>query len=316
MRTLLFIVAILCCGSLLSAQDEVVVVHISGKGSYFAPGKSSAQPIYPGMRMAIGGKLRCQSGGSVKLLYKGQTVTFSDGKTRSLTELEQLAKGYVKPGFLSRFWNFLSGSMQQTQDEKQLEDHHRRYMEEVYAGVKGFANPSYDIRSGLMYGNNLGGGPVTFRWSGVAETEALRLVIRSRDGATVYTALVRGKACTIDFSQLALDAGTAGTWQLWPAADTASQSRSAATEFVYNPAGAQQALAPLLSDPDYQHAFPAEQLLMQAYVLEKAEYYYDAAQKYEAAAAANPRNALLRNARAAFLSRMDLIEEAKSALRE
>jgi hypothetical protein len=316
MRTLLFIVAILCCGHLLSAQDEVVVVHISGKGSYFAPGKSSAQPVYPGMRMALGGKLRSQSGGSVKLLYKGQTVTYNDGKMRSLSELEQLAKGNVKPGFLSRFWNFLSGSMQQTQDEKQLEDHHRRYMEEVYAGVKGFANPSYDIRSGLMYGNKLGGGPVTFRWLGSSETEALRLVIRRRDGAPVYTALVRGKACTIDFSQLALDAGTAGTWQLWPAADTATQSRSAATEFMYDPAGVQNALASLLPDPDYQHAFPAEQLLMEAYVLEKAGFYYDAAQKHEAAAAAHPKNALLRDARAAFLARMDLLEEAKSAMRE
>lgn len=316
MRTLLFIVVILCCSQLLSAQDEVVVVHISGKGSYFAPGKSSAQSVYPGMRLAIGGKLRCQSGGNVKLLYNGQTVVFSDGKTRSLSELEQLAKSNVKPGFLSRFWNFLSGSMQQTQDEKKLEEHHRRYMEEVYAGVKGFANPSYDIRSGLLYGSKLGGGPVTFRWSGNAATEALRLVIRRKDGASVYTALVRGSACTIDFSQLALDAGTAGTWQLWPAADTATQSRSAATEFVYDPAGVKNALASLLPDPDYHHAFPAEQLLMEAYVLEKGGFYYDAAQKYEAAAAAHPKNVLLRDARAAFLARMDLLEEAKSAMRE
>lgn len=289
MRTLLFIVAILCCGRLLSAQDEVIVVHISGKGSYFAPGKSSAQSVYPGMRMALGGKLRSQSGGSVKLLYKGQTVTYNDGKMRSLSELEQLTKGNVKPGFLSRFWNFLSGSMQQTQDEKQLEDHHRRYMEEVYAGVKRLCQPflRHSFRPDVWQqarrrGRSLSAGravqkPKLCAWSLV------------RDGAPVYTALVRGEACTIDFSQLALNAGTAGSWQLWPAADTATQSRSAATEFVYDPAGVQNALASLLPDPDYQHAFPAEQLLMEAYVLERAGFYYDAAQKHEAAAAANPK---------------------------
>jgi hypothetical protein len=252
----------------------------------------------------------------VKLLYKGQTVVLRDGKTRSLNELDQLVKGGGKPGFMSRFWNFLSGSMQQTQDEKKLEEHHRRYMEEVYAGVKGFADPVYAIRSGLLYGNKLGGGPVTFRWSGGGENEALRLVVRGKGNVPVYSALVRGKACTIDLSQLALDGGTTGTWQLWPASDSIPKAYSPAVEFVYDPEGAQKSLAALLPDPDYQHAFPAEQLLMQAYVLEQAGFYYDAAQKYEASMAGNPQNALLRNARAAFLARMDMLEEAKSAMRE
>lgn len=315
MRTLLLLFGILLLSRALAAQGEVVVVHATGKVSYFPPQQSKAEDVYPGLRLELDGSVRCQSGGSVKLLFNGETFSFSDGKMHPLRELEQLAKKSSGMGFFNRFWSFVSGSMKQTKDEKTLEENHRRYMESVYAGVKGFALRQYAIQTNLMYSGNLSDQPVTFTWKGMAPEQTLRFRISRKDDEQVLlSAQVRDSAFSIDLSQLYLEPGTIYHWQVLPVDETATAPRSARTDFTYDPEAAAKALASLLPYPDYQHAPPAHQALMEAYVLEQAGFLYDADRKYAVAARANPRDVLVRETHAAFLARVDRLEEAKALI--
>ena len=317
MRKLLAILTALMLGHLLPAQNEVVVVNVLGKVSYFAPLQKRAQPVYPGQRLALDGRLRGQAGASVKLLYRGQAFTFEGGKMRELRELEQAAKASSRLGFFSRFWEFLYGSVKQSADEKRLEEHHRQYMEAAYAGIKGFAGrQDYPIRSPLLYAGKLSDALVTFQWSGMPPDGAPRFQIRrSGSESALLSASVRDSSFSVHLAQLQLQPATEYIWQILPAEDTATGPRSAATLFTYDPGAAAEVWQELQRYHEYQHSTPVEQALMYAYALEDAGFWYDAAQQYAAASATYARNQLVRDAQAAFLARMDLLQEAQTLIK-
>jgi hypothetical protein len=317
MRKLLVLLTALLLGHWLPAQNEVVVVHVLGEVSYFAPQQKQAQAVYPGQRLALDGSLRGQSGASIKLLYQGQSFTFEGGKKRELRELEQAAKAGSRLGFVSRFWEFLYSSVKQSADEKRLEEHHRQYMEKAYAGIKGFARQQdYPIRSPLLYAGKLSDALVTFQWSGMPPDGAPRFQIRrSGSGTALLSASVRDSTFSVHLAQLQLQPATEYLWQILPAEDTATGPRSAATMFTYDPGAAAEVWQELQRYHEYQHSTPVEQALMYAYALEDAGFWYDAAQQYAETAAAHPRNQLVRDARAAFLARMDLLQEAQALIK-
>ncbi|MBK8702491.1 MAG: hypothetical protein IPN33_01995 [Saprospiraceae bacterium] len=62
------------------AQDDIVVQSVSGKALYYAPQESKAQNVYPGMRLSSNGKIRCQSGATVKLLQNGEIFLIKGSK--------------------------------------------------------------------------------------------------------------------------------------------------------------------------------------------------------------------------------------------
>jgi len=296
---------------LLMGQNEVVVVHAIGNVTYFATPQSAGQMVYPGFRMALPGSLRCQSGGRVKLLYNQETFLIEDTKMHPLSELAQLSKGGSSLGFTGRFWSFLTGSMNQSKDDKALEDNHEFFMEEVYAGIKGFSRKSYPIQSSLLYTGSLRTAPITFRWSGDSIAPVLRFSLVNEAGSEVLSALVQDGAFTLDPAQLALAPGNTYQWQVAAVEGDAPVAQSAPVAFTYDPVGYEKLMADLSVLAAYQAADPVEQQLMQAYTLEKAGFNYEAAQCYDQVSASEPGNLLLRDAYAAFLSRMDLLEAAK-----
>ena len=313
MKNLLLVICFLTTQA-LTAQSDVVVIHASGRVQYFPPRQQPVQDVYPGLRLDLDGSIRCLSGSSAKLLYNGVALTVSDARRRPLRELEQIPQKDSGIGFFNRFWNFLSGSMKETESEAALEQNHRRYKESAYSGVRGFARQQYAIQSSLLYGNNLSDRPITFKWSGMEPGQELQFLLRRQsDGLALVSAVVHTCAFSIDLSQLSLVQGASYAWEVISVHDTL---RSDKTEFVYNPKGAEDVLAELYPEHEYQHAHPSMQAIMEAYALESAGFYYDAERKYTDAAAAHPRNALLRDARAAFLARMDLLAEAKTIYRD
>lgn len=301
---------------LLTAQNDVVVIHSQGQAFYLAPRQHQEREVYPGMRLDLNGGIRCGEGASVKLLFDGKAFTFHASKSHPLRELAQAAGTGEESGFLSRFWSFMTSDMQQTNDEETLERHHRRYMETVSGGVRGFAQQPYAIRTGRIYGGTLSGPPVTFRWSGTAPQPACRfLLTRQSDERPVVSALVRDSSFSLDLSQLDLEIGVAYCWQLLSLAE-GTPALSAKTIFYYDSYAAEKVLKALLTQHEYHHVTPVEQLLMQAYALEEAGLWYDADEKYATAAATYSNNKLVRDARAAFLSRMDLWAEARNLLKD
>jgi hypothetical protein len=315
MRIYLLIICVVLSSRLLPAQNDIIVLHLSGKAFYYPPQESASQAIHPGLRLSVDGKMRCLSGASVKLLYDGETFTVSDGKVRRLSELVQQSKGGSGLNFAGRFWSFLTGSMKETKDEKALEENHRRYMEAAYAGVKGYARQQHAIQSSLLYNGRMSDAPVSFQWSGTDEKQISRFeVTRKSDGKAMASVHVRGNLFQLDFRQLALDPGAAYEWAVLPADETADGPWSAETTFEYAPDGPGKVFSDLKLLKEYKDASPAEQLLMQAYSLENAGFFYDAFEKYSAAATAYPTNLLVRDVRAAFLSRMGMLEEAKAII--
>ncbi|PSR14025.1 MAG: hypothetical protein DA408_20215 [Bacteroidetes bacterium] len=302
--------------SLLIGQNEVVVVHAIGNVTYFATPQSAGQMVYPGFRMALPGSLRCETGARVKLLYNQETFLIEDTKMHPLSELAQLSKGGSNLGFTGRFWSFLTGSMSQSKDEKALEENHEHFMEEVYAGIKGFSHKTYPVKTSQLYTGSLGTEPITFRWSDESAWPVLRFSLINDAGSEVLFALVQKGAFTLDPKQLAMAPGKAYQWQVTAVNGDAPVAQSAPIVFTYDPVGHEKLMADLSAMAEYQAAEPVEQQLMQAYTLEKAGFNYGAAQCYDQASANNPDNVLLRDVHAAFLSRMDLLDAAKKMLQQ
>ncbi len=307
---------ILIC-HLIHAQNEITVLHTSGKAQYYPPQQNAAaQSIHPGLRLSPEGKVRLQSGALVKVLFNGVTYTLKDGKIHLLRELGKEARGGAGMGFTGRFWSFLTNSLKQSQNEKVLEENHRRYMESVHAGVSGFAEKKYPIRASLLYSNHLSATAVAFRWSGADKGQKSRFQIsRKTDDQVVCTIHIRDSVLRLDLSQLALDAGEEYAWVILPAMEAEDAPRSDEFTFLYHPEGAGKVLADLHRQPDFQKASPLEQRLMEAFSLEEAGFLYDAFEIYASAASTNPGNLLVRDARAAFLARMDMLEEARLLLK-
>lgn len=313
-KRLFFLFIGLLCGQLAMAQDDIVVQSVSGKALYYAPQESKAQNVYPGLRMSSNGKVRCQSGATVKLLQNGEIFTIKGSKLYVLSELTQQSKSGSNVGFMGRFSKFLSGSMKETKNEKELEKNHRRYMEKAKAGIGGFSEKTYPIQSSLLYQGILGVSSVTFRWSGAVPGEVCQFQLRRKaDGKVLAMALTLDSLFSLDLSQLALDPGVVCEWMLTE--DKTGAEKSAKMSFVYDPAAASKALADLRNLKDFQSASPAEQALMEAYALEEAGLFYDAAMTYTATAKNDAGNLLVRDTHAAFLSRMGLLEDAKALLR-
>lgn len=313
MNNTLFAILLLLVGFAAQAQTEVVVIHANGSVQYYAPNQKTAKSIYPGMRLSVHGSIRCQSGASVKLLYRKETITLSDGKLYALSQLDKQVSETKGIGFSARFWSFISGCMQQTTDGKTLEENHRRYMESVYAGVKGYSRTAYALQASRLCAGSLGHGTVTFRWAGGQAGQVLRFRIMQGENILI-SAQVRDSSFSVNLSQLALEPGMAYQWQVLSPDDAATAPRSAVTAFAYNPEALDQTLDQLYKDHEYQHALPTEQALMQAFVLEDAGFLYQAATVYQDAAQANPQNGLLRDAHAAFLARMDMLADARQKL--
>jgi|APTNR8051073442_1049403.scaffolds.fasta_scaffold01072_12 hypothetical protein len=312
-KRLFFLFTGLLCSQLAMAQDDIVVQSASGKALYYAPQESKAQNVYPGLRMSSSGKVRCQSGATVKLLRNGEIFTLKGSKLYLLSELDQQSKS-SNVGFMGRFSKFLSGSMKETQNEKELEKNHRRYMEKAKAGIGGFSEKTYPIQASLLYQGAFGVSSVTFRWSGAIPGEVCRFQLnRKSDGQVLAMALTLDSVFSLDLSQLALDPGVACEWMIVD--DKTGTEKSAKISIVYDPDAPAKVLADLRNLKDFQNAAPAEQALMEAYSLEEAGLNYDAAMRYAAAAKIDAGNLLVRDTQAAFLSRMGLLEDAKILLR-
>lgn len=319
MRVLLSTLIFLFLSATLAAQEaEAVIIYLTGKATYFEEGSQRGRAVYPGARLAINGSLRTEGEGMLKLLYEGETFSIRDNKIYPLADLLQRAVGGSNIGFLNRFWSFLTGSMQASKDEKALEENHRRYMETVYAGVQGWAASSFSLKGDRWCSGQLGNDTVTFRWKGMLANQVLRfrLLQNADENQLVLSAQLRDSAFALDLSQLALTPLARYEWEVLSTDDVAASPRSERLAFVYNPEGMAEALADLAAFQEYQEAAPIEQGLMQAFALERADFFKAALDVYRSLQIAHPQNQLSRDCYAAFLARMDDLGAAKALLQQ
>lgn len=317
MKVLLSTLIFLFLSAAIPAQEaEAVIIYLTGKATYFEEGSQRSKAVYPGNRLAINGSLRAEGEGLVKLLYEGQTFVIRDNKIYRLSDLLQQTLGGSNIGFLNRFWSFLTSSMQASKDEKALEENHRRYMETVYAGVQGWATSSFALKGDRWCSGQLGPDTVTFRWKGMLPDQILRfrLLQNADENQLVLSAQLRDSAFSLDLSQLALTPLLRYEWEVLSTDDVAASPRSERLAFVYNPEGMAETLADLTAFQEYQEAAPIEQGLMQAFALERADFFKAALDVYRSLLLEHPQNQLSRDCYAAFLARMDDLGAAKVLL--
>jgi hypothetical protein len=300
------------CRSVASAADGP-----SGtKGAMLAQDcKNFSSKVMPGDALPSKGCLNIPRDCVVKLLFNGQAITLESGQVYRLDSLANTMNKPSRLSFTSRFLNFVGKAMDETTDEKKMVENHRKHMETVRAGIRGYANNEFAIQTNLLTAGNMSTENITFYWEeeGAGQEEYLFELYRSNDKMDLIKKRLNTNRFDLRAGIVHLEPGTAYTWAVTNATDT--NKKSTPRTFVFDPEGSSQIMTELMTVADYQNATEAEKTLMYAFALEENNYLYDAAAIYEGAVQSYPNNKLVHNTAAAFYTRMDMVDTAKKLLR-
>lgn len=294
----------------LQAQNEVIVLHVSGLAQYYPHYGAKPVNLYPGQELEVKGKLRCKGAGSVKLLYEGTPIIVSGSKMRDMEEIVRTATQTSQLSFTGRFFSFLNESVKEGVTDEKLKKHHRRYMSKSSGGVKGWAKPEYTIKALLLTTGKLPSAHVIFKWRNTPGEGPYTFSLLSQQNKTIAQLMVRDTAITLDLEQLALNLDEEYSWSV----TRGEKATSAAIPFEICPSSVVERLTDLSHEASYQSADPTERQLMLAYRLEEERCFYTANNTYNQLLQADPNNVLLHRMYATFLARMDMLPEASTLL--
>jgi hypothetical protein len=300
------------CRNAASASDGIT----PAKGAMLAQNcKTFSTKVMPGDALNPKGCLNIPRDCVVKLLYNGQAITLESGHVYRLDSLAGTMNKPSRLSFTSRFLNFVGKAMDETTDEKKMVENHRKHMETVRAGIRGYANNEFAIQTNLLTAGNMSTENLTFYWEEAEsdQQEYLFELYRSNDKVDLIKKRLNTNRFDLRAGIIHLEPGTAYTWMVTNATDP--NKKSAPRTFIFDPEGASQIMTELMTVADYQNATEAEKTLMYAFALEENNYLYDAAAIYEGAVQSYPDNKLVHNTAAAFYTRMDMVDTAKKILR-
>lgn len=314
MKAIILTIWGVCLGMALAAQNPTaVVLHVTGQVQYFSSANAAPKKVYPGLEMQTSGRIRCQKGGSAKILYQGNTFNVTGGRLQEIGEIVKAATTASQMGFTGRFWSFITESVQESESTEKLQKHHRRYMSKTSASIKGYAQREHAIATSFMTMGKLPAATVTFKWRHTPGTAPYTFRLTTETGDPVAQLLTRDTVLTLDLEQLALD--FQGEYQ-WTVVREDGKESSAPVPFELVSNMEEKARKSLSLQNDYKTADNTEQRLMIAYYLEQENSFYSANEVYEQLLASQPNNALLRRLYASFLARMDMLPEGVDLLRK
>jgi hypothetical protein len=314
MRSLIFCL-FFCSSQFAFAQNEITVLHTNGKVMYTADGSSKATQIFPGDPVSAKGSIQCQANSSVKLLCKGKTFEFNDTRSHGLTdEVLKKAGDGSSLSFTNRFWNFLTTSMEGSEDEHKLEEHHHESMEKTHAGVKGYATGDFAMGVNVVYIHNFGEGMVQFKWDQIETNQYCFVLTRQSDDGEVARIWTSNNSLHLNLEDLPLKNDAAYEWQVFSAEPGKEVPSTPKILFSYQPETLKKTLERTKGLRAYQDASDLEKALMEAFALEEAGFYYSAANAYQHMDSKFEGNMLVRRAKASFLARIDQLDEAKALI--
>lgn len=335
MKKIVLILAALAIGQMLHAQSDIIVREANCKnatsaGTLFEGPKNAViesryavdctsftSKIFPGQRLSMNGCVQVPKGCKVHLLFRNQPIVLDGGKTHNLSEATSEIVKASKLSFFSRFLAYVGNSMDATKDEKALIENHRKHMESVRAGISGFGEKDYAIKTNLLMQGNVSSDNLTFTWMEIEGADGyLFTLVRKRDKTELIMKRVYGNAFEIVAGEVSFDQGEEYTWQVSAVSDVANPAKSMPQTFTYNPEGSATIMSDLSKNPDFQQGSEEDKALMYAYALEEGNYFYDAEMNYAAAMYSSPENKLVLNIVAAFYARMDMLEKAQTILQQ
>ena len=310
-RTTLLFVCFWAFAHLCQAQEEkFIILYTKGKVEHQQSTGKKIKRVFPGIKIAPQGLIKCAKDANARLLYKGKTFEFRENSSNDLAKIASQTKSSKKLGFIARFWDFITDGINNTDDNEQLERYHRKYMEETSGGIRGFAQRDYGIKAIPLLSGNLGTKKAQFKWHRLEGISTYIFQIkRKKDQSILLQASVQDTLLELDLSKFAIIEGEDYSWEvrLKNAADV--KAKSAEIPFSYRPNGWHQVQEKLRTKGVYNNTNQIERFLMEAFELEKEQYYQAAEITYQGALKIAPRNNLVKKLHHAFLARMDALEE-------
>lgn len=299
----------------VAAQSNLTVTYTRGNVYYYSSGNNSPKSIYPGITLSPSGRIRCDKGAKVKLLCKGKVFELTDNKMHFLDEIAREAGDANTLSFLGRFWVFISGSMDNTEDDQHLEQHHKQSMENLRAGIKGYASHEFTIQADILFEGGLSDTDVAFMWNSVPDMNYCFRLTRQADDDVILIVWTKVNVLRLNLGELALVDGEVYEWQIITEENDPTAPHSRKMQFAFQPAAASRALSEVARQKAYQTASPVEQQLMEIFALETNQFYYDVNVRYQKLTADNPENVLVKRAYASFLASINKLESAKTLLK-
>lgn len=299
----------------LFGQQNPVAYSVDGRVKYSPASKGwfNYAPLKTGMQLSETGRLKLKPGASVSLLYDEQYATITEkGKHAVSSILEDYERFQENP-----YTDMLKARVEEADDPFffYLDD------EPGLAANDKPAKPVYESREGDGHGDadaallpiTTNGGKVAgegffVSWApkNAADTPDRYLFKLTDDqGKLLLEQSTSEGNLTVSAAEAQLKAGRFYRWQA-SAAENPSVHTPSIT-FEYTAADAIQAvLNPLRSDPIYQDAEPAAQLLLEAVTLEQNDFQERAGLRYREAMEKDPDHDLARALYKAFLWRQGL----------
>jgi hypothetical protein len=208
---------------------------------------------------------------------------------------------------------FLSSSVTNTGTAQDVENYHRRYITNTKAGIKGYGNEEGTIRVAGEFRRVVSSDPFPLRWDSVAGASAYLVEIVDTEERVLLSATAKANGLNLPLSQLTLSPKTVYRLSISTIGrDTTTTSSD--LYFRFDPAAVAAFRAEVRTKPLFQELSEGEGPLYLAQQLEEKGYFQAARQDYEALLVTNPENQLYRKVFAAFLIRINELEEAKVLL--
>jgi hypothetical protein len=312
----IFVLWLTGSGGLLAQNADLTVLYTSSvRGVTFSEEGGNEKRVFAGLKLPEEGQLRLKRGTQARLLYRNRTLDLEGPGRHTMTELRQSMQKTSSDGFLSRFWSFVSNSIKDTDNAKQVERYHRRYLTNARAGISGFVGRESAINAPLYLTQAMDNPRLTFKWDSVAHPYGYHFTI-TKETATepVFAAVTRTERFTVNLSELMLQPSAIYVWKVSALQTDSSALNSGSMYFSYEPE-AEDYVNEIKEDNDYRQLSPQEQELYMLYRLEEGGLLHRAYQQYQQLSADDSQEAYLyRKLFVSFLARMDALEEAKSLM--
>ncbi len=291
-------------------EANLTVLYTNNSGITYAGKNKKEIRIFAGLNLPIEGKITVTKGSWANILLNGQKVKLEGPKVYDVEELASTSKSKRSPKFMRRFMSFLSNSVQQTDNAKELEKYHRQYLTEARAGINGFGDKTYPIQQPLYLSQVLGLSETTFNWTSVEDAQYYEFTISARDmDQTVLKVLTKENSFQTHLADLAFSQEQIYQWQVVAILEKDSSQQSAPLFFTYYPQLVEEIIEEIKGQKGYEELDAFEQPLYLVSKMEEEGLYQNAYHLYQGLINNDPENFLYKKLFAAFLARMDALEE-------
>ena len=313
MKMLSILTCLVLLTEALPAQNEtpVVVVASKGKVRYIPPADAKTIKALPGAVVKKNGTIKMSSGATAVLYNDGRFQRLQGKGKKELSAVFNDANALSSLNFDPQFGQYVQAAVELTASKRGKDGWGTAVTDPTKSG-DGWGGMGARITLILPYGKVV---PemVTFSWSRPANATRYQLDILDDNKRPVHSATVTDTSAAIDLRKLNLMPGLTYSWKV--SVPGSAEQVSGVRDFTV---GTAEDLAKTRKKATNSNIYPdGDPVLcgvMEAVALEKAEWYYAAAQTYAALFRKYSNNNMLRMSYAAFWMRYRMEPKAKAVM--